>query len=308
MLETYNEKNINPNILKNYKSYLDWIELVYLNNINEMKDIIDLKIYTKDELLQKWNKEENESIEETDEIEGLEEISENKKLKEILDWKYKNIEASTIQAKTSVSKIKEIENQNLEYIFEDKIEYNVQNMRKPKFLQNSVNITNAQIGTLMHLCIQKLDEKQDYTYEKIENLIEKMIQNEIITKQEAEKININKLLSYTKSDLYKNLKKAKEIHKEQPFYMNIPANEIYDVNIEEKILVQGVVDLYYIDENDNIILVDYKTDYVKKDEKELIEKYQKQLSIYKQAIEEALQKEVYKTYIYSIYLDKSIEL
>ena len=90
--------------------------------------------------------------------------------------------------------------------------------------------------------------------------------------------------------------------------MNIPANEIYDVNIEEKILVQGVVDLYYIDENDNIILVDYKTDYVKKDEKELIEKYQKQLSIYKQAIEEALQKEVYKTYIYSIYLDKSIEL
>ena len=308
LLETYNEKNINPNILKNYKSYLDWIELVYLNNINEMKDIIDLKIYTKDELLQKWNKEENESREETDEIEGLEEISENKKLKEILDWKYKNIEASTIQAKTSVSKIKEIENQNLEYIFEDKTEYNVQNMKKPKFLQDSVNITNAQIGTLMHLCIQKLDEKQDYTYEKIENLIEKMIQNEIITKQEAEKININKLLSYTKSDLYKNLKKAKEIHKEQPFYMNIPANEIYDVNIEEKILVQGVVDLYYIDENDNIILVDYKTDYVKKDEKELIEKYQKQLSIYKQAIEEALQKEVYKTYIYSIYLDKSIEL
>ncbi len=308
LLETYNEKNINPNILKNYKSYLDWIELVYLNNINEMKDIIDLKIYTKDELLQKWNKEENESIEETDEIEGLEEISENKKLKEILDWKYKNIEASTIQAKTSVSKIKEIENQNLEYIFEDKIEYNVQNMKKPKFLQDSVNITNAQIGTLMHLCIQKLDEKQDYTYEKIESLIEKMIQNEIITKQEAEKININKLLSYTKSDLYKNLKKAKEIHKEQPFYMNIPANEIYDVNIEEKILVQGVVDLYYIDENDNVILVDYKTDYVKKDEKELIEKYQKQLSIYKQAIEEALQKEVYKTYIYSIYLDKSIEL
>ena len=308
LLETYNEKNINPNILKNYKSYLDWIELVYLNNINEMKYIIDLKIYTKDELLQKWNKEENESIEETDEIKGLEEISENKKLKEILDWKYKNIEASTIQAKTSVSKIKEIENKNLEFIFEDKIEYNVQNMKKPKFLQNSVNITNAQIGTLMHLCIQKLDEKQDYTYEKIENLIEKMIQNEIITKQEAEKININKLLSYTKSDLYKNLKKAKEIHKEQPFYMNIPANEIYDVNIEEKILVQGVVDLYYIDENYNIILVDYKTDYVKKDEKELIEKYQKQLSIYKQAIEEALQKEVYKTYIYSIYLDKSIEL
>ena len=54
--------------------------------------------------------------------------------------------------------------------------------------------------------------------------------------------------------------------------------------------------------------MDYKTDYVKKSEQELVDKYKKQLQIYKSALEEALQKEVYKTYIYSIYLGKSIEV
>ena len=47
---------------------------------------------------------------------------------------------------------------------------------------------------------------------------------------------------------------------------------------------------------------------MKNDEKELIEKYKKQLSIYKIALEEALQKKVYKIYIYSTYLEKSIEV
>ena len=90
--------------------------------------------------------------------------------------------------------------------------------------------------------------------------------------------------------------------------MNIKGSEIFKEDIEENILVQGVIDLYYIDEQDNIILVDYKTDYVKNNEQELIDKYEKQLSIYKEALEEALGKKVYKTYIYSVYLRKSIEI
>lgn len=196
----------------------------------------------------------------------------------------------------------------MDFVFEEKNKFKLESMKKPKFLQEELAITNAEIGTLMHLLVQKLNEKEDYTYEELESEIQKLIQNEIITSKEAEKINIDKLLVYTKSDLYKNLKTAKEIHKEQPFYINIPANRIYELDIQEKILVQGVIDLYYIDENDNIILVDYKTDYVKKSEQELVDKYKKQLQIYKSALEEALQKEVYKTYIYSIYLGKSIEV
>ena len=55
------------------------------------------------------------------------------------------------------------------------------------------------------------------------------------------------------------------------------------------------------------MLVDYKTDYVEKGkEEELLHKYNKQLELYKNALEEALNKKVNKVYIYSVYLEKEI--
>lgn len=206
-------------------------------------------------------------------------------------------------------------------------------------------ITGAQKGTLVHLCMQKLNEKVEYDLNKVKDLIAELQQKQIITEKEAEAINPSKILEFTKSDIWKQVSKAKEVYKERPFYINIPAKEIYaeEVNgntkerlneelgelekeskeglneelekvekelkegLEEEILVQGIIDLYYIDENDNLILLDYKTDYVE-DEKELIEKYSKQLEFYTRALEEATGKKVYKRYIYSTYLGKEILL
>ena len=103
------------------------------------------------------------------------------------------------------------------------------------------------------------------------------------------------------------MKNAKEIQKERPFYINIPASEIYDEDIEEEILVQGIIDLYYITKDNRLVLVDYKTDRVN-EEKELIDKYKIQLSIYKRALEKALNRKVDKIYLYSVYLGKEVKV
>ncbi len=308
LLDVYDGKNINANILKNYKSYLDWLELVYLKNETKVKDIMDLQIYQKDEISNNLKLEDKDEPKENLELKERINDTQNESLKALLNWKYGNLVSTKIEAKSSVTKIKEMENENINVLFEEKVENKKESLQKPKFLSEEIEITKARIGTLMHLCIQKLDEKQEYDYEKISRKINKLVENNIITKKEAEAINKDKLLTYTKSNLFMSLKNAKEIHKEEPFYMNIKGSKIYKGDIEENILVQGVIDLYYIDEQDNIILVDYKTDYVKNNEQELIDKYEKQLSIYKEALEEALGKKVYKTYIYSVYLGKSIEL
>ena len=101
--------------------------------------------------------------------------------------------------------------------------------------------------------------------------------------------------------------KSNIIEREKPFYINIPAKDIYDKNVDEKILVQGIIDLYYINEKGELILVDFKTDYVpNKEEKILIDKYKVQLNLYKTALESALERKVNRTYIYSTYLDKEI--
>ena len=124
---------------------------------------------------------------------------------------------------------------------------------------------------------------------------------------QAKYINVQKILKFTKSDLYKEFKEAKEVHKEKPFYIYISSNEIYNDKTNEKILVQGIIDLYYIDKNDKLVLVDYKTDYVaNNNEQELIDKYKAQLDIYKRALEQALNKSVETVYIYSLHLDKKL--
>ena len=109
---------------------------------------------------------------------------------------------------------------------------------------------------------------------------------------EAKSIDINILYNYTKSPLWQELKYAREIYKEQPFYINIPDKEIYEEDEEkEKILVQWIIDLYYIDKDGKLVLIDYKTDKYGTSI-ELEEKYKLQLELYKRALEDATGKKV----------------
>ena len=82
---------------------------------------------------------------------------------------------------------------------------------------------------------------------------------------------------------------------------------MYDIESDETIMIQGIIDLYYIDQNDEIVLVDYKTDSVQVGS-ELVLKYKSQLDYYKRALEDITGKKVRKTIIYSLKLDEEIEL
>lgn len=299
---------INPVLVKKYKKYLDWILLVYQYE-KENTDNINLNIYNKQQIIDDFKKIEKEEI---DIVKLLEEKeTDNKELEkfiDILNYSYPYKLATLIPTKTSVTNLKQMEleiNKETLNNEEQQIEF-----AKPKFLKSDEEqkITGAQKGTLVHLCMQKLNEKVDYDLNKIKQLINELTEKQIITAKEAEAINPFKILQFTKSNIWKEVQQAKEVYKEKPFYINIPAREIYNEEIEEEVLVQGIIDLYYINKDNQLILVDYKTDFVEKgNEKELIEKYKKQLDIYEKALEDSLNKKVYKKYIYSVYLDKEIE-
>ena len=82
-----------------------------------------------------------------------------------------------------------------------------------------------------------------------------------------------------------------------------------ETSLEENVLVQGIIDLYYINKDDELVLLDYKTDYVKQgDEQLLINRHKSQLKLYKDALENGLNKKVEKIYIYSTGLGKEILL
>ena len=298
-------EKIPPALVEKFPSYLDWLELVYEKNKEE--NTIELHTYHKQELISKLKSEENEVIDVKKQIEQKAQKSKmdaNTLAK--LKWQYKYIESSKIPTNTSVTKLKELnEEKDIEDLIDEakkKVIKHTELSITPKFMEKKHIFTPAEKGTLLHLCVQKLDETKEYTKQEIEEFVRDLKDKNIISEEEQKNINIDILYKYTKSELWQELKQAKEIHKETPFYINIPATEIYDEAEEnEKILVQGIIDLYYIDKNNNLILVDYKTDYVPNgDVKILEEKYKVQLGIYKKALEEATSKQVYKAMIWAL--------
>lgn len=322
-VERYIKKDgkINTILIKKYKKYLDWILLVYEYEKEKNKNCMLLNLYKKKDILNRCKKIQKEKVNVIEELNKKEITKEEfKTLEKILNYTYPNKLATTIPTKTSVTKLKQVEQEKLDIgieeligkqrNLEDKIE-DVIEFPKLQFLklEEKNKLTGAQKGTLIHLCMQNLDEKVDYNLIKVKELINSLVEKQIITKIEADNINPFKILEFTKSEIWKELKTAKLIEREKPFYLNIPANTIYNEEIEETILVQGVIDLYYVNKNNELILVDYKTDYIEKNKKyELVNKYKKQLELYQEALEQSFNKKVSKKYIYSTCLGQAIEI
>lgn len=303
--EKEQNNKINHLLVQKYTSYLDWLELMYLNNIQNINDYLEMKIINEDEI--------NIELEQKNEEYRLE-FSKDKelnKLDETLNWEYKYILDTLVPSKTSVTKIKKLINlenkDKLEKIIAiDDNENNNALEIKPEFMKDE-KITQAQKGTIIHLCLQKLDLKRNYNMSDIVDLINKLEYQNIITNQERKSININKIKNFVDSEFAERIRNAKFIEKEKPFYTYVKAKDIYNNSSEENILVQGIIDLYFIEKNGNVVLVDYKTDYVT-NENELIEKYKTQLELYKNALEKSLNKKIKDTFIYSVYLGKEIKI
>ncbi|MNT06475.1 ATP-dependent helicase/nuclease subunit A [compost metagenome] len=307
-------KKLNPILVKKYITYIEWMYLVFLYNHNEMKDSILSYVHNKKDIIKNTKIEEHDNRDIIEELENTEiEDEELKEIAKTLEQKYKYLSSTTIPTKTSVTEIKRKaigEKEEEQSIFNQinnkqdvQIKFDI-----PKFLDNEEKYINgATKGTLIHLCMQNLDLKKEYTLNDVKQMVEKLQVDGLINEVEKMAININKIYNFTKNKLWKNMQDAKLVEREKPFYMNIPARDIYKIDVEENILTQGILDVYYIDKNDNLILLDYKTDYVQNEE-ELKNKYKLQLELYKRALEDALNRRVSKTYLYSTHLDKEIEL
>ena len=292
---------INVNLVSKYIRYLDWIELVYKYN-NGMK--LKVEIVYRDELPEIIKKEkENEKISQKIDIDRYNEID------ELLNWKYDYEESIEVKSKTSVTAIKnsdiEINDEEIKIINlqetdeENNIVDNLYKEEKSKLkeleLEKEKNqITATERGTLVHLVLQKLED------ENIEETIENLNIDE--ERKQFLKKNIDIFDDYINSELFKQLKTAKQVFKEAPFYMNV---KYKDTN--EEILMQGIIDLYFVNNNNEVVLVDYKTDR-NVNERDLIYRYKNQLKMYELALKKSLKRNVDKIYIYSTFLRKTVEI
>ncbi|OOV53186.1 hypothetical protein B1A67_13780, partial [Clostridium botulinum D/C] len=123
----------------------------------------------------------------------------------------------------------------------------------------------------------------------------------------------SKILNFFNTSIGKRFLKAKEVEREVPFHIQLKSTEIFeglskDIYSDEHIMIQGIIDCYF-EEEDGIVLVDYKSDYFKDgEEQSIIKKYKAQIEYYARAIEELTNKKVKEKYLYLFYVDKEVEI
>lgn len=144
----------------------------------------------------------------------------------------------------------------------------------------------------------------------VRQIMEKNMASGRLTKEAAELINIRKCAHFLVSDLAGRMIKADRegrLYKEKSFFIGIPAKEIKEgFPQEETVLVQGVIDVYF-EEEDGLVLLDYKTDRVAEAE-ELRSRYHIQMDLYARALEQITQKHVKEKLIYSFSLETLLKL
>ena len=180
----------------------------------------------------------------------------------------------------------------------------------PNFMKNeSEKLKGASRGTAYHDLLKAFDFTKKYYHTKVKDEIQRMVQSGLLDQRSAISIRPADILSLLNSSSGQRIAEAQRkgrLHREQPFVISTSASQLFKENISEDLLVQGIVDVYF-EEDDGIVLLDYKTDYVKSGE-ELIEKYRTQLDIYAEALEQLTGKMVKEKIIYSFKLKKEITL
>lgn len=180
----------------------------------------------------------------------------------------------------------------------------------PRFLQEEEELTGASRGSAYHKLLELLDFTQEYETDTLKQAIGRFREEQMLSDEMAECIRVEDILSFLHCGAGRRMQSAARkamLKKEQPFVLGVDAQEIYPgTTSDEIILVQGIIDVYFEEEGE-LVLLDYKTDRVRTAE-ELKEKYHSQLEYYAKALEQLLQKPVKEKIIYSFTLKKEIEV
>ena len=119
--------------------------------------------------------------------------------------------------------------------------------------------------------------------------------NEYLAARHGESYRAN-LAYFTGTDLFARICRSPRVYRELPFTLAMDTQALLGVASEERVLLQGVIDLCFA-EGDGFVLLDYKTDRVEGDPALWAERHRRQVELYGQALEQLTGKPVQERYI-----------
>lgn len=284
-------------ILSRKKSYLEWLLYIFNPYILKMAEELENKSFFLKEKGTAFTINFLEEMGDVDERFGIDEKEEfiNKiknadlnnaqRLFELFDFEYPHEEEKNMRVKDSVTGILEESHEN----------YKIEKVLDFKNKGDKNKIDAAKIGSITHYLIEKINYSMADENSYLQNLLDDMVNKKMITEEEKDMVDLKSVENLLKSDLGGRIKNSDRVHKESPFIMEY-----------ENLILNGVIDLFFI-ENNEIVVVDFKTDRITElNKKEKIDTYSKQINIYIKALEEGYNMRVKEGYIYFLSTGESI--
>ena len=331
------EKMVSKYDILNGKNYMDWMmpAIIKHKDLEDIRETYNLStsISMEDEskwYVKTWNRDDIDF--EKHEKEGIREVLNTMDLSQHDTEYYEQIEKKlnfeypylgVVKKAASIS-VTEIKKRQEEYEEQDDslgLYKHKTTLKKPKFLsesQKTEKITGARRGTIVHLIMEVLDFEKVNTESEIKAQIQDLVKRRIITEKESQVLSPRKIMRFFKSPIAKRMLSSKFVKREQKIYTQIKMNDIYlndeifknnrETYENESVMLRGVIDLYF-EEDDGLVILDYKTDFVdENNKKEIIHKYKKQIEIYADVLSKLTGKKVKEMYLYLFGIDKQVKV
>ena len=300
-----------------FKGEGEWdLTIMPAQKLIEEQQTIEEKVETRELMLDNWNVDEAYSEHRT-------------LIYKRLGYSYPYMKATTMPVKVTVSDLKkqamleeyeetkydlsredvlteEVATENeLSYSFDDKV--------IPRFMRQEESMQATVRGTLIHSVLEQIDLIQCKRADLIMAELDRLVSVGKLHEEAARIVDVCKLERMATSTMLERMEKSKHVWKEKAFVYLLPAHEVDETyNLEEEILLQGVVDTCFIEE-EGLVIIDYKTDYVDgKKLKESINKikkrYQVQIDLYARALSEITGLPVKEKCLYLYHIDEWVTL
>ncbi|MGB3367324.1 MAG: helicase-exonuclease AddAB subunit AddA [Acidaminobacteraceae bacterium] len=313
------EKKITPFNLLNCACYLDWIMSVairhkdlesfrneYTLEIDLIDDDLDTKfeanILTRTELLSNLQEEKNTLADYKKVIVGKEDMQDiviSESLKSKFEYRYKHENAMNFPSKVSVTELKKLSNNNEDL----SAKMSIPELKPPVVFTHQSDedrvLSGAELGSAYHLVLAHLD----YNLEKsitVNRTIDSLVDRRLIDKEVARVLDLKKLQAFVESDLFDRISKSKKVFREEAFVIKMEVKG-------ESVLVQGIIDLYFV-EDDKLVLVDYKSDKITKSLTHYKSIYQAQIKLYEEALTKMSRYDVKESLLYFMDVDKLVSV
>lgn len=293
------EKALSKHYIKSAGSYLDWIFMTKTAN----ERFIEYRKMNFDEL----EKLPENCVPKSDT--GAEQYNDSidfEALKAGLNFRYKFEEDTKIANKYSVSELKrknqDIKDAYLRYNYDDSPEGGLE---LPSKTVNKYKASDR--GNAYHKFMDLLDFEALDRGMSLKEVVKELKQKSKMSEDDLKLIKMKDIEKLLNSEIGKLMKKAcieKRLFREQEFYAGLSAKELNIADSEELVVIQGVVDAY-IEDEDEVTIIDYKTDRVRSEE-EFLKRYSEQLKYYAIAISKATGKKIKDKLIWSFELGKEI--